>query len=99
MSEPADLTLELRDKILARLNLADVDPATITAATPLFKDGLGLDSLDALEITVMIEELYGIVIAVSERDQAIFGTLGALAAFIEKNLGRDRPALKRPGAA
>lgn len=89
MAELQDLQIELRDKIIKRLNLAHVDPATITSETSLFKNGLGLDSLDALELSILIEQEYGIVIGVSERDRSVFGTLGDLAAFIEKNRNRD----------
>ncbi len=95
MDAPSDLALELRDKLLARLELTDVDPSTVTRATPLFKDGLGLDSLDVLEISVLVEEEYGIVINVSERDRSVFGTLGDLADFVRNNLGRDRPPARR----
>lgn len=90
MSDNAALVIELREKILKRLNLPDVDPQTVSATTPLFQGGLGLDSLDALEISVLVEEEYGIVIQVAERDQAVFGTLGGLAKFVGQNRGRDR---------
>ena len=70
------------------------------ADTPLFGNpaGLNLDSLDALEISVLIEEKYGIVIAVSEREASVFGTLGGLAGFVAKNLGRDRPQAQKATA-
>jgi acyl carrier protein len=92
------LELELRDKILARLKLVDVDPATMTAETSFFADGLGLDSVDALEIAILVEEEYGIVIKVSERDESTFGTLGQLAAFVAANRNRDLPAAAKTGA-
>ncbi|MBI4706276.1 MAG: acyl carrier protein [Deltaproteobacteria bacterium] len=89
MPELPNLETELRDKIVARLALRDVDPASVTRDTPLFDGGLGLDSLDALELTVMLEEDYRIVVAVAERDAAIFGTLGTLADFVRTNYQRD----------
>lgn len=85
-----DLAHELAEKIIQRLNLDYIDGTTLTAETPLFKEGLGLDSLDALEISILIEEDYGITIAVAERGAAVFGTLGDLAAFVAANRDRDR---------
>jgi acyl carrier protein len=84
--------IELRDKVLARLKLLDVDPATVTAETSFFDGGLGLDSVDALEIAILIEEEYGIIIKVSERNESTFGTLGQLARFVQERLNRDLPA-------
>ncbi len=85
-----DLEIELRDKLIARLDLQDVDPAQITSESRLFGADLGLDSIDALELEVMIQEHWGIQIKASERNRSTFGTLGDLARFIEANLGRDR---------
>lgn len=84
-----EFEVELRDKLIERLDLVDVDPATVESDTPLFDEGLGLDSIDALEIAVMVEEAYGIVIQTSERTRENFGTLGGLAAFIQGNMHRD----------
>jgi acyl carrier protein len=83
---------ELRDKLIQRLDLADLDVATIDSETPLFEEGFGLDSIDALEIAVMVEEEYGIVIQTAERTRSTFGRLGDLARFIQANLRRDIPA-------
>ncbi|HOX44325.1 MAG TPA: phosphopantetheine-binding protein [Myxococcota bacterium] len=84
-----DLEIELRDKLIARLDLKDVDPSQITSASRLFGEDLGLDSIDALELEVMIQEHWGIQIKASERNRSTFGTLGDLARFIQANLGRD----------
>lgn len=81
---------DLREKLIERLDLSDVEPDKVSGDTPLFDEGLGLDSIDALEIAVMVEEAYGIVIQTSERTRENFGTLGTLAAFIQRNLNRDR---------
>jgi len=97
MNEPPDVFIELRDQIFERLKIVGIDPATVKADTPLFKEGLALDSLDALEISVLVEEKYGIVIAVSEREKSVFGSMGGLAKFVGANLGRDRPVAKAPG--
>jgi acyl carrier protein len=82
---------EIRDKLLKRLNLTHVDPATVTSETALFGEGgLGLDSLDALEIAILVEQEYGITIAVAERNRAVMGSLGNLAGFVQQNLHRDK---------
>ena len=89
MPELAKIEQELLDKIVGRLRLRDVKLASVTSDTRLFEDGLGLDSLDALEITVLLEEDYGIVVNVAERTETIFGTLGALGAFVASHRNRD----------
>lgn len=82
---------ELRDKLLKRLNLTHVDPATVTSDTALFGEGgMGLDSLDALEVCILVEQSWGITIAVAERNRAVMGTLGNLALFVQQNLHRDQ---------
>jgi len=85
-----ELETELRDKLIERLDLMDVDPGTVESDTPLFDEGLGLDSIDALEIAMMVEEEYDIVIQTSERTRENFGTLGGLASFIKENMHRDK---------
>lgn len=85
----SDIEAELRARILERLNLGHVDPEGVRSDTPLFRGGLELDSLDALEITVLVEEDYGIVIGVAERNESVFGTLGDLARFVRENYRRD----------
>jgi acyl carrier protein len=89
MPDLKDLEDELRRKLTERLGLGHLDPGTIASDTPLFKGGLELDSLDALEITVLVEEEYGIVIGVAERTEAVFGTLGSLAAYVRDHFQRD----------
>ena len=93
MSETRSYELELRDKLIKRLNLTYIDPATVHGDTVLFHDGLGLDSLDVLEIGILIEEDYGIVIGEHERTASVFGTLGTLAEFVRTNLQRDAARL------
>jgi len=78
-------------KLRRHLNLTHVDPATVSAATPLFTGGLELDSIDVLEISSMIQKEYGVLVGVAERSPEIFGTVGSLAAFVEKNRNRNAP--------
>ena len=77
------LISDLRKKIISTLNLGGIDEASLGADTPLFgDDGLGLDSVDALELVVMVENEYGI--SVSDKDSAttVFASLEALADYI-----------------
>jgi acyl carrier protein len=79
----------LFEKLRRHLNLSHIDPSTVSAATPLFEGGLGLDSIDVLEISTLVHKEYGVVISTAERSHEIFGTVGSLAAFLEKNRNRD----------
>ena len=82
---------EFKEKIIACLDLEEIDPREMTSETFLFGEGRGLelDSIDAIELEVMIKKEYGIDIRPSERTRSTFGTLGSLEEFIEKNRDRD----------
>jgi acyl carrier protein len=83
--------LELRDKIIACLDLEEINPETITSDSFLFAkgEGLELDSIDAIELEVMIKREYGVDILPAERNRSTFGTLRNLSDFILKNRSRD----------
>jgi len=81
---------ELLGKIVDHLHLEEIDVDAFAPETALFGQGLELDSIDAIELEIMIERNYGISILTSERTKSTFGTLGGLAAFIERNRDRDR---------
>lgn len=83
---------DLFDKLRRHLNLTHIEPSTVSAATPLFAGGLELDSIDVLEISTMLQKEYGVVLGVAERNPQIFGTVGSLSGFLEKNRNRDRAA-------
>jgi acyl carrier protein len=75
---------ELAALIVGELNLEDVQLDTLSADTPLYGDGLGLDSIDILEIALLISKKYGFELRSDNPDnQKIFATLGALAAYVE----------------
>ena len=76
-------TTELKAAIIAALNLQDITPAQIDDDAPLFGAGLGLDSIDALELVVMLEKNYHIVIKDIEEGRPAFQSVRTLAAFIE----------------
>jgi acyl carrier protein len=73
---------ELKAKIIAALNLDGVQPADIPAEAPLFGTGLGLDSIDALELVAMLENHYGIVIQERAVADRAFASVRALADFV-----------------
>jgi acyl carrier protein len=78
------LERELAALIVGELNLEDVQLDTLSADTPLYGDGLGLDSIDILEIALLISKKYGFELRSDNPDnQKIFATLGALAAYVE----------------
>lgn len=82
----SELKENLKVQIIEQLNLEDLTPADIQDDTPLFSDqGLGLDSIDALEFIVLLESNYGIKIADPNEGREIFHSVNSLAEYIEKN--------------
>lgn len=82
-----EFEIELRDKLVAHLNLEDLDLDDFTRETSLFGEGgLELDSIDAIEIEVMVQKEYGVDILPSERSRSTFGSLGTLADFIQRRM-------------
>jgi len=74
---------ELAALIVEGLNLEDVDPEQMDLAAPLFGDGLGLDSLDILEISLLIQQRYGVKLKADDpNNAAIFASLQDLAEHI-----------------
>ncbi|WP_242163867.1 phosphopantetheine-binding protein [Lysobacter sp. M15] len=86
MSAQTPAELELAQLLVESLNLDGVDPAAIDPEAPLFNAGLGLDSIDALELALAISKTYGFQLR-SENDdnKRIFGSLRALSAHVEQN--------------
>jgi acyl carrier protein len=75
----------MAELIVSALDL-EVTPDSIDPEAPLFSEGLGLDSIDALEISLEISKKYGIEIkAEDERTEHVFASLRALSAFVEQN--------------
>lgn len=80
------LMQELKEVLIESLNLEDITPDEIDNEAPLFGDeGLGLDSIDALEIILILERNYGIRIANSAEGKSIFYSVCTLADFITAN--------------
>lgn len=81
-----NLTLELKNLIIDVLNLEDVAPDDIETDAPLFGDGLGLDSIDALELGIGLQKKYGVKFdAQSDENKARFYSVETLANFISTN--------------
>ena len=76
---------ELKVKLIEQLNLEDLEPTEIEASEPLFGDGLGLDSIDALELIVLMERDYGIKIENPKKGREVFSTLTTMAEYIKAN--------------
>lgn len=76
---------ELKIKIIEFLNLDDVTTNDFKADEPLITEGLGLDSIDLLELVVLLEKDYGIKITTKEDAQKAFQSLNTLAAYILEN--------------
>ena len=82
----SDLRLELKQKIIETLDLEDIEAADIVDDEALFVDGLGLDSIDALEVGLMLRQQYGIDLkSDSEETRQHFTSINALAALVESH--------------
>ncbi len=78
-----ELIQELKNEIISALNLEDVRPEDIDLSAPLFGDsGLGLDSIDALELIVLMEKKYGIKLDNPAQGREIFTSLDTMAGYI-----------------
>ena len=83
MSNQTPEELELAGLLVESLNLEDIAPASIDPEQPLFGSGLGLDSIDALELALAISKRYGFQLRSDNEDnRRIFGSLRALAAHV-----------------
>ena len=81
-----ELITEVKQLIIETLELEDIEPADISDEEPLFIDGLGLDSIDALELGVAIKKAYNVKIdGDSEDSKKHFYSVKSLCQFIEKN--------------
>ena len=79
---------QLKKMLVEELNLEDVTPEEIEDDAPLFGEGLGLDSLDAVELVVMLEKHFGVEIKDLQEGRAAFQSINTLAAYIEERSAR-----------
>ena len=77
------LILELKNKIIEALNLEDVKPEDINEDEPLFGTGLALDSIDALELIVLLDKNYGIRLDDPKKGKEIFQSVRTMADYIK----------------
>jgi acyl carrier protein len=80
-----ELILNLKKEIIEVLNLEDVNPEDIMDDAPLFGDGLGLDSIDALELIVLMEKNYGIKLKDPSQGRELFRSIRVMAGYIQAN--------------
>ena len=86
MSHQTDAEFELAQLLVESLNLEEVQAADIDPEAPLFNDGLGLDSIDALELALAISKRHGFQLrSDNDENRRVFASLRALAAHIEQN--------------
>jgi acyl carrier protein len=86
LSTPESLELELKQLIIEALALEDVAPENIESSAALFVEGLGLDSIDALELAMALEERYGVRIGDDpELNRQIFASVQNLAAYVDEH--------------
>jgi acyl carrier protein len=79
------LMADLKEQIIEQLNLQDVKPEEIGDDQPLFGDGLGLDSIDALELIVLLQQKYKVKLSNAEDGPKIFRSVRTIAEFIENS--------------
>ncbi|HVO17966.1 MAG TPA: phosphopantetheine-binding protein [Anaeromyxobacter sp.] len=81
-----DLELEIKSLIIQSLNLEGVTPEAIDAGAPLFVEGLGLDSIDALELAMALRQRYGVRTSADDaRNREVFASVRSLAQFVAAN--------------
>jgi len=80
-----ELKKQLKRNIISQLNLEDIDASDINDHDALFGDGLNLDSIDALELIVMLEKDYGIILSDPSEGNTIFKSIEVLSRYISEN--------------
>jgi acyl carrier protein len=86
-----DLRRKLKELLIERLKFEDMTPDDIPDDEPLFAGGLGLDSIDALEIVVMLESEFGIKVKNESSARDYFRSVATLADFVGQRLATEQP--------
>ena len=81
-----DIKSKLKVALIEELKLEDIAPEDIQDDAPLFIEGLGLDSLDAIELVVLVQRNFGLTIQDQEEARAAFASINSLSAYIEARL-------------
>jgi acyl carrier protein len=85
-----DLKYQLKQQIIEELKLEDLKPEDIKDDAPLFGDGLGLDSIDALELVVLLEKYHGVKITDEETGKKALASIDSMAQFIMEEKARQQ---------
>ncbi len=80
-----ELIRKLKEEIITVLNLEDLTPEEMKTEAPLFGAGLGLDSIDAIELVMMMEKNYGIKVETAKEGRKIFASIKTMAEYIVAN--------------
>ena len=80
-----NLMLKLKEQVIERLNLKDLKPADNGNDDPLFVEGIGLDSIDALELIVLLQQEYNIKLSNAEDGPRVFHSIRTMAEYITAN--------------
>lgn len=80
-----ELIQQLKEQIIEAVNLEDLTPDDIDANAPLFGEGLGLDSIDALELIVLLDRNYGIKLTDPAQGKEIFSSVASIADYVSKH--------------
>lgn len=80
-----DLVLTLKKQIIDVLNLEEMTPEDIGNDDPLFGEGLGLDSIDALELIVILDKFYGIKLANPSEGKEVFKSVSSIAEYVKQH--------------
>lgn len=77
----------LKEQVIERLNLKDLKPENIGDDDPLFVEGIGLDSIDALELIVLLQQEYNIKLSNADEGPQVFHSIRTIAEYITANSG------------
>jgi acyl carrier protein len=90
MNDLDAIKYELKKQIIAELNLQDIKPEDIADDAPLFLEGLGLDSIDALELVVLMEKYHGVKIPDETVGRKVLYSVDTMAEYIVEQKGLNR---------
>ena len=98
INDSAKLCDYLKEMIINTLKLEEISAEEIDDDAPLFKEGLGLDSIDALELVVAIEKKFNVIIEDEDVGKEAFGSVNILAGFIQREFsGMDKNTISAAG--
>jgi acyl carrier protein len=82
MQDAVELKTRLKELIVEAANLQNVDPRSIDEGAPIFGAGLGLDSLDALQLAMSHEEKFGVRVPEGDEGRSVFASVNAIADYV-----------------